>query len=446
MSNAITRATKLIAWRTGIISLLLIGFLLNSSVAATTGNQATEFNHDQTGFLLNGAHQRLRCDSCHAKGVFKGTPRRCQYCHSQSSKLATIKKSSNHIQSTNNCDDCHTEVTWTSVRVDHSAVIGSCVTCHNGTKGQGKPANHVQSHDRCDSCHRTITWSPAFFDHDNVTGSCFNCHNGSTATGKHPQHIQSSNQCDDCHRTTAWRPAGFDHSNVTGACSTCHNGTTATGKPAQHIQSSNICEDCHRTTSWIPAIFDHSNITGTCYSCHNGTTAPGKPNNHIQSSNQCEDCHSTTAWTPAGFDHSNAAGSCSTCHNGLNATGKPNDHFITALQCDECHNTTVWNPADFRHTSPNYPGDHRASLSCISCHSGNSETVNWPSPSYKPDCAGCHANNFKQDSHKKSEEPPPLQLYTVDELRDCSGSCHFYKNGVIEKARTGEHSTTDGGW
>jgi hypothetical protein len=257
----------------------------------------------------------------------------------------------------------------------------------------------------------------------------------------------TSNTCEDCHATAAWSPARFDHASVTAACFTCHNGSTATGKNATHIQSANTCEDCHTSAAWTPARFDHAAVTGACFSCHNGSTATGKTPMHIQSANTCEDCHSTLAWLPARFDHASITGSCSSCHNGTRATGKPGNHFITSLDCVECHATTRWSPATFTHTSANYPSGHRQTNSCSDCHIGNSQANAWRNPSFRPDCAGCHANDFRADAHKKVDSP--RILYTVSELRDCTGACHMYADSSLTRiieSRTGEHSASRGGW
>jgi len=70
--------------------------------------------------------------------------------------------------------------------------------------------------------------------------------------------------------------------------------------------------------------------------------------------------------------------------------------------------------------------------------------VNWSAPAYVPDCAACHANDFKQGPHKKYENPDTF--YSVSELRDCSGSCHLYTDSgltTIKNRRPGpEHRTT----
>jgi predicted CXXCH cytochrome family protein len=220
-----------------------------------------------------------------------------------------------------------------------------------------------------------------------------------------------------------------DHADVIGTCFSCHNGTVATGKSANHIASSNTCDDCHTTNTWSGAVFDHSSITGNCASCHNGTTATGKNAQHIQTNNLCEDCHRTTAWIPVTrVDHNDVLGSCSNCHNGTQATGKPGNHFGTTLQCDTCHQTTNWTTLVFRHSSPSYPGDHSGNPPCTACHQTNSETVTWTAPGYQPDCAGCHASDYKPGNH---------QNWSVSQNRNCAGTCH---------RNSPEHSVRDREW
>ena len=71
--------------------------------------------------------------------------------------------------------------------------------------------------------------------------------------------------------------------------------------------------------------------------------------------------------------------------------------------------------------------------------------VTWSSPAYQPDCAGCHARDFKPGPHKKVDSP--RILYTVSELRDCTGACHRYRDSSfqeIEKRRSGEHRVNGG--
>jgi hypothetical protein len=104
-------------------------------------------------------------------------------------------------------------------------------------------------------------------------------------------------------------------------------------------------------------------------------------------------------------------------------------------------------PDDFRHTTtPFEPLDHRGNLACTDCHRNNTELVIWQNAAFQPDCAGCHANDYKSGPHKKSENPDTK--YTVSELRDCSGACHVYTNRnltSIKKSRPGpKHRISDG--
>ncbi len=358
-------------------------------------NEPLPFDHAGTGFELDGAHAFVACESCHRGGRFAGTPRQCFACHSNNGLVNATPKSLDHVATTDACETCHNDNAWEEIlRVDHTQVIGSCGTCHNGTTSEGKPPNHIVTTAECNACHSDFGWVPAAFNHDNVVGGCSSCHNGSTATGKHATHLLTNSECDLCHSTITWTPATFDHSNVTGTCSSCHNGSTATGKDMNHIVTAAECDVCHSTIAWIPASFDHSTVTDNCSSCHNGSTA----------------------------------------------TGMDAQHFQTSRECNECHTTVAWTPDIFSHTYANYPGEHRGNLSCDDCHGNNAEPVTWPFPAYQPDCAGCHANDYRIGSHKKVDSP--AIFYQVSELKNCAGACHEYTDATfttIRRTRNGEH-------
>jgi succinate dehydrogenase/fumarate reductase cytochrome b subunit len=262
--------------------------------------------------------------------------------------------------------------------------------------------------------------------------------------------VPTTASCDTCHRTTGWIPATFSHTGVTpGSCATCHNGSSAKGKPATHIVTTASCDTCHRTTAWIPATFSHTGVTpGSCATCHNGSSAKGKPATHVPTTLACDSCHRTTAWIPATFSHTSVTpGSCANCHNGSTAKGKPSGHFVTTQACDACHRTTAWTPVSaYSHKSAFYKA-HNAGVTCTSCHTTSNEVIAWKFAAYKPDCAGCHAGSFKPDAHTKVSSPK--LLYTVAELKDCSGACHQYTNSsmtTVSKSRTGQHRPTSGGF
>jgi predicted CXXCH cytochrome family protein len=240
----------------------------------------------------------------------------------------------------------------------------------------------------------------------------------------------------------------LDHTQVLGNCGTCHDGVIATGKHPTHISSGDTCDDCHTSAAWLPATFDHTGITGNCQNCHDGTQATGKHLTHINTTNLCEDCHSTLVWAPVTMvDHTQILGSCSSCHDGVTATGKSPIHFGTSRECDDCHDTFAWAPHIFTHMAlPYEPLDHASNPPCSSCHQANAEAVFWSFPAYQPNCAGCHASDFKPDPHKKHENPDVR--YSVGELSDCSGSCHVYMDSTmntIKDNRPGpQHRISDG--
>lgn len=248
--------------------------------------------------------------------------------------------------------------------------------------------------------------------------------------------------CESCHARGVFRGTPTQ-------CSFCHDGSgmrAESGKPLDHLPTSNQCDDCHTTMTWYEVRFEHSSVQGACSSCHNDMTAAGKPPGHVVTSLECDSCHNTFGWSGTRFDHAGITSNCASCHNGIDATGLPTSgHFMTAQDCSLCHRNTAWRPDIFRHMSANYPGDHARNLDCTECHPGNSDPVVYTDdPSLAPDCAGCHRNDYRSGPHRKYENPDTN--YTVQELADCSGSCHIYTDSsltTIKDRRNGHHRVRD---
>lgn len=151
---------------------------------------------------------------------------------------------------------------------------------------------------------QTIQGTVSVFDHNAVIGPCVTCHNGFNATGKPSNHATTTNVCDACHITTSWVAIilPMDHTQIAGTCVTCHVlGGVATAKSVAHPSTTNLCDACHTTTSWINLVlpFDHSQTISGCESCHNNVIATGKPSFHQPTTLSCDTCHTTTAWLPA---------------------------------------------------------------------------------------------------------------------------------------------------
>lgn len=122
--------------------------------------QASDFDHQDTGFDLTGAHSRAACDSCHVENRFVGTPGQCVGCHSGTGLVAATGQPSHHALTTQNCARCHRAESWAAVtRVDHLEVIGSCTSCHDGVRARGQFIGHIPTVADCGQCHSTRSFS-----------------------------------------------------------------------------------------------------------------------------------------------------------------------------------------------------------------------------------------------------------------------------------------------
>jgi hypothetical protein len=353
--------------------------------AVRTAPKSVAYDHLKTGYELLGYHRQVKCDECHIKGVFRGTPRECVTCHSIGSRFLTATTmSAKHFQvGSKICSDCHVTSDWYSVNVRHdSAMAGKCLSCHDGIHASGEPSNHFPTQQAsCDYCHSTVSWLKPFFDHAalvKVSGSgsgatssprCDSCHNGSKAQGMGTKHIPTSGaDCVSCHGNppavgitlgnyaSTWASTGtFDHNFPAYAaavanCSYCHDGVLEVGKGTgnpPHISTSAECKLCHKTTSntknnglgFAGGLMDHTGITSGCTSCHFGQTFQGLTTR--------VDHGSGVASTPAG-----------------SLVTRVSNHFATKLACETCHKST----SIFSGTTMNHQG---ITTGCSSCHAAS---------------------------------------------------------------------------
>ncbi len=321
---------------------------------------------DHSGYLLEGAHADLACESCHTDGKYKGTARECTDCH----KTPTSGVYAKHFAG--ECVGCHTLEDWTPYKFNHVAIV-ECESCHM----KDRPVAHYDPPDRsikylaavrlqplkvmptptamngeeaytdtCTRCHSDTTdWNVVQFDHFGFT-SCATCHQEKDAPADH-----YTGQCSNCHNTAAWADAWFNHTGFT-KCATCHTAET----PAAHYPGY-ACATCHTPTQWKPATFTHKG-TENCVDCH----AVDTPIAHY--AGQCSTCHTTADWQTITFDHARA-GDCLQCHQA------PSGHWQNG--CTNCHNTTNWHEVNFSHNGLD---------NCLSCHS--------KSDHYGGQCSDCH--------------------------------------------------------
>ena len=369
--------------------------------------------HLSTGFPLRGAHEIARCESCHVRGVFKGTPKDCATCHGPGARISSVTMTAGHPVVTQPCTVCHNQISFSGIKFDHTnAMPGTCASCHNGMQASGKPSGHAVTTQSCDTCHRSTTlWAGASFDHTSVrAGTCLTCHNGSTATGKPGNHLVTSASCDSCHQVTGWKKASFSHAGVAaGTCASCHNGTSASGMPPTHVPVKGSCDACHKTSTFAGTAMNHAGFVSACAACHDtgknffGVSIKTPPPNHVPAPGiACEACHASanfTAFSGTPMNHQPVSGTaCATCHEtgrsyfGVTIVTRPTPaqdriHPSTG-DCGTCHTTSSFAVASV------LPANHLPTAqACALCHTSL--------PSYKPGimnhtgigsgCTTCHA-------------------------------------------------------
>ncbi len=148
----------------------------------TTAWEPAQFEHDLTGFPLDGAHNGLDCLACHETG-YTGTPTDCYSCH-QSDYDDTNDPDHFSANFPTDCTPCHTTRAWEPSTWDHDTLF----PIYSG--------RHREEWDSCADCH-TVQSNFSVFE-------CIFCHEHNlTDTGKDHSEVQDyeylSVSCFECH-------------------------------------------------------------------------------------------------------------------------------------------------------------------------------------------------------------------------------------------------------
>ena len=296
------------------------------------------FNHQDTGFSIDGIHGEIDCVACHKLGevaahdgrpsdnTFLHPPTRCTDCHAEPEIHRGLFDAA--------CEQCHTTASWLpakleSVNFDHAITTGfslvrhqkdtydqplNCASCHS----QDLTSFNVQ---RCITCHAGIENGLVFMEeHQAQYGhACLQCHDGSDRmsnfdhTRVFPLEGQHTGlECEQCH-------PGKQFAGTPSACVECH------AEPEIHTGFFGWqCQYCHTVDAWRPAslrlhIFplDHggqgeiacqvchpsSYAQHTCYTCHEHQPDPITAS-HLQAGitleqiPNCVGCHTTGEINP----------------------------------------------------------------------------------------------------------------------------------------------------
>lgn len=368
-----------------------------------------EFDHNVTGYTLQGKHALKQCNDC----------------HTQSNVTDPVLKKK---------------------KTTYLGLSTECITCHEDYHQKTLSAN-------CSSCHNFDAFKPASrFNHEttrfplkgkHVEVECIKCHTRTTVNGKNFQqfngvkfnncsncHIDVHNKqfgqkCSDCHVEQSFKVikkiGNFDHDltdfklrgqHITVPCNSCHKGNLTS--PVKHT----LCADCH--ADFHEGEFRLKEGAKDCSECHsvNGFTPSSftveKHNKGpfklvgAHESTKCSLCHKTTGkWR-----FRNIGSKCSDCHNDIHREYL-DARFYPEANCLKCHVPDAWNMITFDHTVTNFElkGQHKVQ-SCRSCHLKGSDNISAIRFTGLPsECIQCH-----EDEHQGQFE--------VESKTDCS-KCHF---------------------
>jgi hypothetical protein len=397
------------------------------------------FNHNDTGYRLEGKHNSIDCRKCHQpdnisnseikkrKQTFLGLNDECISCHddyhqktlgTDCKKCHTMDAFSpaskfNHDQTefpligahqNINCIQCHKKETKNGEEFQEFKGIAfqDCKSCHNDPHNNQLPG-------KCNDCHSEVSFQ-------NFNGQTFN-HNVTNfkLKGKH-----NTIDCFACHKKTDNEKLVFQDliGKSESNCLACHNDTHE-GKFGLE------CVKCHNEESFFALnnmdFFDHNK---TDYSLE------GK---HLEV--DCKQCH-TGRYTKT-IDFS----ACNKCHNDYH-NGEFTENNFTP-DCVECHSLqegfeySLYTLEQHQETEFPLEGAHLATP-CFACHISE-DNDQWTFKNLGETCVDCHVN-----IHEDYINP---SYYPENNCKACHVSDSWAKIDSFDHSKTGwnltgKHKTT----
>ncbi|HEY5946083.1 MAG TPA: cytochrome c3 family protein [Kofleriaceae bacterium] len=294
------------------------------------------FDHQLTGWPLEGVHATRTCDDCHSARdkqglrLFVGTDRLCGSCHRDTPHGAKRDLLA--------CDRCHSTAAWQPplrvLRFDHDdrkdarvPLLGAhaavaCAACHPAARF----TLDLSAPERCDTCHASPHAGQLF-----SKGDCTTCHSprGKTfAAAEAFDHTErtrfdlgghKSLTCVTCH------PKTLGMTKPSGACETCHATRSPHAKRFAAFGSPPACALCHSTRfsampqpKWRSTGFDHAKNTKFPLTDKHAELA-------------CRACHRGSG--PTNFEKLDASAGCTGCH----AHRTVHDKKYANAECTKCH-------------------------------------------------------------------------------------------------------------
>ncbi|MCY1721078.1 hypothetical protein OU798_12040 [Prolixibacteraceae bacterium Z1-6] len=361
------------------------------------------FDHNLTGYQLEGKHRKITCVDCHKSALiqekisqkkgetFLGLGTECLACHTDFHQ--------NTLSA--NCTSCHNQNTFRpATGFNHSttkfALIGKhkaleCAACHKTSQKTGKEFQQFAGieFESCTSCHKDV--------HENKFGNdCRKCHNEFSFNEVKSISRFNHNQTDF--------PLLGKHQSVN--CKTCHK--TSLTKALKHTR----CTDCH--SDYHEQQFVKKGISPDCKECH--TVKGFSPSNftieeHKRTHFPLEGSHTATPCfvchkTENRWNFANKGTRCIDCHENFHKDVLA-VKYLPENDCKSCHSTSVWSEIQFDHNQTKFKleGKHKE-INCRNCHfSDQNQTLTQQFTNLSPSCEDCHEDtHFKQFEVNKRTE------------------------------------------
>ncbi|MEZ4910822.1 MAG: cytochrome c3 family protein [Saprospiraceae bacterium] len=359
----------------------------HSTESFHTLKSSTSFNHNLTGFPLEGRHAGLQCRSCHDDNnmtkqyqEFKNkTPIVCKTCHEDP-----------HVSKFGNeCKKCHTQTSFSVVRTlsefDHTLTgfvlegkhtMVDCRKCHTSkymtaplaydqckschTDYHNEQFNNLANSD-CNTCHTVQGFSPSTFDLDRHNLASFTLNGAHIAT-----------PCFACHKPD---DKNWSFRNIGNTCVDCHDNIHI-GYISESYLKNEACQNCHKPERWADINFDHNQTAFALKGKHQSI--------------QCRSCHFNEDKGDLVQKFKGLEQNCFSCHDNVHGT-QFDESGVT--DCKRCHGFDNWDRSNFNHDNTRFKliGAH-TNLDCSKCHFQqlDGDTARVLYKTNKLDCKDCH--------------------------------------------------------
>ncbi len=400
----------------------------------TIGGRAN-FNHDWTGWPLEGKHQATGCDDCHKRKnrqgirVYLGESKTCGSCHKDPHNFSDGPMK--------NCERCHTQDAWRPQKKP----LGFD---HNDTKDAKFALRGSHADVACAKCH-----PKSEFNLKKDVSDCKGCH---ADESPHKGMLFDQRGCDQCHADDAdWKKYDFDHNRRTkfrldGAhagkdCYGCHKKNSIT-KPNR------ACESCHAKDDQHKGRFDKMGDCGGCHGTRDFKSDQsrfdhGKRTSFVLQAKHavipCRKCH--RGRSPDDFERFDPGlrKDCMGCHQ----HEKVHDKQFKSSECLNCHlkpgERKFTNEAakTFHGPDSEFPlTDSHANLKCEQCHKEadrfDDQTPNCGENCHKdrlhkgslgPECTRCHEGGVWDPTKFDHDKDSDYKLIGLHKKADCF-ACH----------------------